>query len=301
MEDIRECSKKLDVHPHIQFQVGHWGFFVTIEFMMKPKYFDIHSHINFSKFDNDRDEVIDRMRSEDVWAIVVGTDLKTSKEVVELAEKNENVYATVGLHPDDNKKENFNKDDYKELVKNKKVVAVGECGLDYFRLNGNEDDKKRQKSNFIKQIEFALENNLPLMLHFRPSGESMDAYEDGLEILSGYKKEHGDKLRGNSHFFAGNLEIAKRFVEIGFTLSFTGVITFADSYDEIIREIPLESIMSETDCPFVAPVPHRGRRCEPIHVKEVVKRIAEIRGENIEKVQDVLVNNAFRMFLNGLK
>lgn len=272
-------------------------------FIMKPKYFDIHSHINFSKFNNDRDEVINRMRSESVWAIAVGTDLKTSKEVVELAEKNENIYATAGLHPDDNREEVFDAKNYEEFIKSKKVVAVGECGLDYFRIKAGEEEetKKRQKDNFIKQIEFALEHNLPLMLHFRPSGKSMDAYEDGLEILGEYKKEHGDKLRGNSHFFAGNLEVANRFVEIGFMLSFTGVITFADSYDEIIREIPLESIMSETDCPFVAPVPHRGGRCEPIHVKEVVKRIAEIKGEDLEIVQKALVDNAFRMFLNGLK
>jgi TatD DNase family protein len=231
----------------------------------------------------------------------VGTDLTTSKEVVELADKNENIYATVGLHPDDNEHEDFKKQDYVELVKNKKVVAVGECGLDYFRIKDGEEEetKKRQKENFIKQIEFALENDLPLMLHFRPSGKSMDAYEDGLEILNKYKKEHGAKLRGNSHFFAGNLDIAKRFVGFGFTLSFTGVITFADSYDEIIKEIPFESIMAETDCPFVAPVPYRGSRCEPVHVKEVIRRIAEIRGEDEEKVREILVNNAFRVFLNG--
>jgi TatD DNase family protein len=293
-------SKKMIHNPQCSTTVGHWGFFVTMGFIMKPKYFDIHSHINFKNFNDDRDEVIKTMHDESVWAIAVGTDLETSKEVVELADKNENIYATVGLHPDDNRKENFNKEDYAELVQNKKVVAIGECGLDYFRIKAGEEEetKKRQKENFVKQVEFALENDLPLMLHFRPSGKSMDAYEDGLEILGEYKKKHSDKLRGNSHFFAGSLEVAKRFVEIGFTLSFTGVITFADSYDEIIREIPLEMIMSETDCPFVAPVPYRGGRCEPVHVKEVVKRIAEIRGEDIEKVREMLVNNAFRVFID---
>lgn len=267
--------------------------------MNKSQYFDIHSHINFASFNEDRNEVINRMHEESVFAIAVGTDLKSSKEVVKLAEENENIYATIGLHPDDNRKEDFNSEDYRELVKNKKVVAVGECGLDYFRLNGNEEDKKRQKSNFIKQIEFALENDLPLMMHFRPSGETMDAYEDGLEILNSKFQIHGSKLRGNSHFFAGSLDIAKKFVELGFTLSFTGVITFADNYDEIIKQIPLESIMSETDCPFVAPMPYRGKRCEPVYVKEVVKRIAEIRGEDIEKVSEILVNNAFKLFLNA--
>ena len=269
--------------------------------MNKPKYFDIHGHINFSKFDDDREEVIKAMRDEGVWAITVGTDLKTSKEVVELAEKNENIFATVGLHPDDNREEIFDAKNYGELVKGDKVVAIGECGLDYFRIKAGEEDetKKRQKNNFIRQIEFALENDLPLMMHFRPSGKTMDAYEDGLEILSEYKEKHKEKLRGSSHFFAGNLEIAKKFVELGFTLSFTGVITFADSYDEIIREIPLESIMAETDCPFVAPVPYRGKRCEPVYVKEVVARIAEIKGEDIEMIKKALVDNAFRVFLNG--
>lgn len=264
---------------------------------MKPKFFDIHSHINFSIFDKDREEVIKRIHSEEVWAIVVGTDLKTSKEVVNLANKYDEVFATIGLHPDNDRKELFISDDYKEFIKNKKVIAVGECGLDYFRLNGDQIDKKRQKENFIKQIKFALENNLSLMLHFRPSAKTMNAYEDGLEILNFYKKEYGDKLHGNAHFFAGSLEIAKKFLDIGFTLSFTGVITFTDNYDEIIKYAPLNMIMAETDCPFVSPAPYRGKRCEPVYVKEVVKKISEIKNENYEKVRETLVNNAFRIFL----
>ena len=266
---------------------------------MKLEYFDIHSHLNFSAFDSDREEVIKRMQDEKVFTISVGTDLKTSKEVADLADKNENIFATIGLHPDDNKKEDFNPEDYKELAENKKVVAVGECGLDYYRIKNHESGlKNKQKEIFEKQIQFALENDLPLMLHFRPSGKTMDAYEDGLEILGSYKKSHPE-LSGNAHFFAGNLKIAKRFIEIGFTISFTGVITFADSYDEIIKQIPLENIMSETDCPFVAPIPYRGGRCEPVYVKKVVERIADIRSEDIEIVKKALVNNTFRMFFNG--
>ena len=240
------------------------------------------------------------MVGKNVWSISVGTDLKTSREVVELADRHEGIFATIGLHPDDNRKEIFNAEDYKELVKNKKVVAIGECGLDYFRIKGDgEEIKKRQKQNFISQIEFALENDLPLMLHFRPSGKTMDAYEDGLEILSLYKKKYGKKLRGNSHFFAGDLDIAKKFLEIGFTLSFTGVITFASNYDEIIKYVPLNMLMAETDCPFVAPVPHRGGRCEPVYVKEVVKRIAEIRDEDEEEVAKTLVSNACRAYCSN--
>lgn len=272
---------------------------------MKPKYFDIHSHINFSVFDNDRDDVIRRMREEDVWAIAVGTDLKTSREVVDLADKNENIFATVGLHPEGTSgggfaipaKKTFVENDYKEFVKNKKVVAVGECGLDYYRIWNDElGTKKKQKENFERQIQFALGNNLPLMLHFRPSARTMDAYEDAYEILNSKFKIHGEKLRGNSHFFAGDLDIAKKFLNIGFTLSFTGVITFADSYDEIIKYAPIDMLMSETDCPFVAPSPHRGKRSEPIYVKEVVKRIAKIKTENIEKTAEILVDNSNRVF-----
>lgn len=265
---------------------------------MKVKYFDIHSHIDFSAFDKDREEVIKRMRDESVRAIAVGTDLKTSKEVINLANKYDEVFATVGLHPDCDKGQTFVESDYNEFVKDKKVVAVGECGLDYFRLNENKNpqDSGEQKENFIKQIEFALENNLPLMLHFRSSANTMDAYENGLEILNFYKKEYGDKLRGNAHFFAGSLEIAKKFLDIGFTLSFTGVITFTESYNEVIKYIPLDMIMAETDCPFVAPLPHRGKRCEPIYVKEVVKKISEIKNEDYEKVRKTLVDNAFRVF-----
>ncbi len=271
-------------------------FFLTINFvivqLMKPKYFDIHSHLNFSTFNSDREEVVKRMCDKSVWTISVGTDLETSKEVVELANKYDNIFATVGLHPDSHKGLTFVEDDYRELVRNKKVVAVGECGLDYFRIGSDESDKKRQKENFERQIQFAIDNDLPLMLHFRPSGGAMDAYIDGIEILNSYT----DILRGNSHFFAGDLETAKRFLNIGFTLSFTGVITFAKSYDEIIKYAPLDMIMSETDAPFVAPVPHRGKRSEPVYVKEVVKHIAKIRKEDTEKVRKTLLNNAFKLF-----
>ena len=123
-----------------------------------------------------------------------------------------------------------------------------------------------------------------------------DAHQDILEILSEKKKIVGGRLRGNVHFFTGPLSIAKKFLDIGFTLSFTGVLTFARDYDETVRYAPLASIMSETDCPFAAPVPYRGRRNEPVYVKEVVKKIAEIRNEDFEFVRAALVSNALRFF-----
>lgn len=254
-----------------------------------PKYFDIHSHLNFEKYDGDRDEVIKRLDDTNTYTIVVGTDLESSKQAVELADKYERIYACIGVHPVDDPLRVFDKREFEELVKHPKVVAVGETGLDFFH-SSKEEDYERQKKMFLEHIEFALEHDLPIMIHSR------NAYIELLDILEPLKDIHGDKLRGDIHFFAGNVEEAKRFINIGFTLSFTGVITFVRDYDEVIRSIPLEFIMSETDAPFVSPAPYRGKRNEPSYVQEVVKKIAEIRGENLETVEKALVSNAYRMF-----
>lgn len=254
---------------------------------MNNKYIDIHSHLCFSDYGQDMKEVIKRMEKSDVSTITVGTDLETSQEAVRIAGEFENVFACVGAHPRDKKDFIFEEDDFKDLVKNPKVVAIGECGLDYFRFTGDlEVEKIRQKKEFIKQIEFAIKYNKPMMLHIR------DAYEDAYEILKVYEK----KVRGNIHFFAGNLEWAKKFVELGFTISFTGVITFAKQYDEIIKNIPLDMIHAETDSPYVTPIPYRGERNEPAYVIEVVKKIAEIRGEDYSVVSAQLLENAKRLF-----
>jgi len=254
-----------------------------------PKYFDIHSHLNFEKYNEDREEVIARLDETDTNTIVVGTDLDTSKEALELAKQYERIYACIGVHPVDDPSRVFDKAEFEKLVKHPKVVAIGECGLDFFHQNKSADFE-RQKKLFLEQIDFALEHDKPIMIHSR------DAYEDLLEILEPLKKIHGDKLRGDVHFFAGNVDVAKRFVDIGFTLSFTGVITFARNYDEVIRYAPLDMIMSETDAPFVAPESHRGKRNEPSYVSEVVKWIAKIRNEDVEEVQKALVSNACRAF-----
>lgn len=264
---------------------------------MKPKFFDVHSHISFSDFKKDYHDVIARMRKKNVWTITVGVDKKSSDRAVTFTQQYEEVYAAIGLHPADNTKETFDPNFYNFLAKNKKVVAIGECGLDYFRIKeGDTKEKDRQKKEFENQIKFALEVDLPLMLHCRPSDGKMDAYEDVLEILERYKKDHGDKLRGNSHFFTGSTEIAERFLKIGFALSFTGVITFTEDYDEIVRLTPMDMILIETDAPYVAPKPYRGKRNEPSYVVEVAKRIAEIKGMNAEVVREKLVENSLRIF-----
>ncbi len=270
---------------------------------MEIKYVDIHTHINLDAFSGDWKEVEEHTLSEGVAHINVGTGMETSKRAIELAELFEDVYATVGLHPvrasghtvDDpeDSRETFSYEVYKPLALHPKVVAIGECGFDYYRVD--KDTKAEQEEAFIKQIELANEVGKPLMLHIRDVKGSMDAYEDALRVL----KTHA-KVFGNVHFFAGTYEIAKKFWEIGYTTSFTGVVTFADEYNETIQQAPLEMLQAETDAPYVAPKPFRGQRNEPLHVREVYKRIAELRGEDVEEVRLALLANAQRIFGIGV-
>lgn len=261
------------------------------------QYFDIHSHLNLKPLKKDADGIIKVLEKENIGTITIGANLKTSQNAVELSQKSKNLFAGVGLHPTDTSKEEFSVETYRKLAKQPKVVCIGECGLDYFRIKNNESRiKNEQKDAFKKHIELALELDLPLMLHIRPTQSTQDAYEDALQILNSYFLIHNSKLRGNTHFFAGNLEIARKFLELGFTISFAGPITFARDYDEIVCYVPLDMILSETDAPFAAPEPYRGKRNEPQYVKEVVKKIAEIRGDDLEKVKKQLVENAMRVF-----
>lgn len=264
---------------------------------MNIKYIDIHSHLGFGDYDQDLKETIQRMKDSGVATITVGTDLESSKEAVKIAEEYENVWACIGSHPADKRDFVFEEKDFVKLVKSQKVVAIGECGLDYFHIekefgngeisvNNISKEKDRQKKEFIKQIEFAIKYDKPLMLHIR------DAYPDAYEIL----KKYNGKVRANMHFFAGSLEWAKKFIELGFNISLTGVITFARQYDEIIKNISLDKIHAETDSPYVTPAPYRGKRNEPVYVIEVVKKIAEIRGEDFETVRKQLLQNSKGFF-----
>ncbi|MBP6948933.1 MAG: TatD family hydrolase [Candidatus Pacebacteria bacterium] len=263
--------------------------------------FDIHSHVHDKAFNDDREKVLEEMKSYGVGTITIGTDCKESEASVALSEKYAHVYASVGLHPNDNKEELFDEKKYEELALHEKVVAIGECGLDYFRLEEVKDvvideEKARQKGIFIQQIELAVKVNKPLMLHGRPSKGTMDAYEDMLTILEESKKKYGNKLRGNAHFFAGNIDIAQRFINIGFTMSFSGVITFTKEFDDVVRFIPLTLLHAETDSPYATPVPYRGKRNTPMYVQEVVAKIAVIREQPMEEVRVQLLENARRVF-----
>ncbi len=264
---------------------------------MEFKYIDIHSHLNLSQFDADADQVAQDMAAEGVAAITVGTNAETSARAIKLAEKHENLFACIGLHPVDNPDAVFDIETFEQQVQHPKVVAIGECGLDYFRLE-NEADVTRQRENFQKQIDLAIKYDKPLMLHVRPSAGSFDAYDDVLEILRPLAAEHGSRLRGNSHFFAGTPDQARQFNELEFTVSFTGVITFTHDYDATIQSVSLSMMHAETDAPYVAPVPHRGERNTPAYVKYVYETLADIRGEDRETVRLQLLENAVTMFLS---
>ncbi|KKW27937.1 MAG: hypothetical protein UY70_C0005G0001 [Candidatus Kaiserbacteria bacterium GW2011_GWB1_52_6] len=276
------------------------------------KYFDAHTHVNFAAYEGDREATILRAKEAGVGMNVVGTQLDTSKEAVALAEKYDNVYATIGLHPIHTSKsyhdvselgvggkeftsrgEVFNKAIYRPIGVSERVIAIGECGLDYYRAD--ESTKSLQVEAFVQQIELANTLQKPLMLHIRnplpQSSSEASAYDDALEII----RTHA-KVQGDVHFFAGDWAMAKKFLDLGFTLSFTGVITFTHDYDDVIKNAPLDSILCETDAPYVTPVPHRGKRNEPAYVIEVVRAIAKIRGEDFEIVSRQLLVNTQRVF-----
>lgn len=266
------------------------------------KYFDAHTHVNFVAYDDDREATILRAKDARIAMNVVGTQIDTSASAVALAEAYDNVYATIGLHPIHTSKsfhdekelgeggkaftsrgEQFDVANYRKLAEHPCVIAIGECGLDYYRAEG--DTKAVQENTFIEHIELANSVGKPLMLHIR------NAYEDALAIL----KAHA-KVRGDVHFFAGDWAIARQFLDLGFTLSFTGVITFARDYDEVVKNAPLDMLLSETDAPYVTPAPFRGKRNEPLYVTHVVDKIAAIRGEATESVAEALCTNARRVF-----
>ncbi len=275
--------------------------------MQNFEYIDAHAHVNFPDYDSDREEVFNRAKEQKVLVVNVGTDLETSKKIVELAEvankKNDGhggVYAIVGIHPTEiTPTHRFDSTAFEPLVAHPLTVAVGECGIDIYRLNHGREGADRldegeylrmQEEDFRAQIALAVKYDKPIMIHARES------YGKILEILKDCFRVYGTKLRGNAHFFVGTLEEAQAFLDLGFTLSFTGVITFAKQYEELVRFVPLDKMLSETDCPFVSPVPFRGKRNEPSYVIEVVKKIAEIKGLEIETVKKALFNNAISLF-----
>jgi len=254
---------------------------------------DSHTHLQFHQFDKDRDEVIRRAFNSGIWMVNVGTDKESSVKAVELANKyKEGVYATVGVHPHEADKD-FDYDFYKRLALEPKVVAIGETGLDYYRSQEIQNSEFRiknlQKEIFIRHIELAKEVQKPLMIHCR------DAFSDLIEILNS-KFLILNSPPGVVHFFAGTLEDAKKLLEMGFYFTFGGLITFNQSFNEIIKFLPLEKILLETDAPYVAPLPYRGKRNEPSYIIETAKKMAEIKSVSFEEISKQTTENALKIF-----
>ena len=261
---------------------------------MIVKYVDAHCHLQFDEYHSDRDTIIEQMREKGVAGIIVGCDYESSQKAIALAEKHGHLYASVGQHP--NHAEDFNEQGIRALLVHPRVVAVGECGLDYFRPNeATEGVKNAQKELFKKHIALAVEFNKPLILHVRPSKDTMDAYHDAIQILKEAKSQHSN-LRGDVHFFVGGVSEAEALLALGFTISFTAVITFARDYDDVIKTVPLDHILCDTDAPYVASASRRGQRNDPLAVIDIVAKIAEIKNEDPENVRKTLLANTLRVF-----
>jgi len=268
---------------------------------------DTHAHLNFAAFKDDFAETIKRSLDSGTWMINVGSQLSTSQKAVEIASQYEKgVYAAIGLHPIHletqkrkeiineseafeftSREEIFDPENYKRLAENPKVVAIGEAGLDYFHNKGN---KEKQRKVFIQQIKLAAELDLPLIVHCREANAHV------IEILSEAKKTYKEKLRGVIHCFSGGLPEAQEYTALDFLLGFNGIITFTRDYDRVLLEIGLEHVVVETDCPYLTPPPHRGKRNEPAYVKYVAEKIAQIKGITVAEVEKVTTENAKKLF-----
>ena len=252
---------------------------------------DTHAHLHDPEFDADRDAVIERARQTGVGRIItIGTDLESSRKAVQLAERYDFIYATVGVHPHDVKtlrEESY--DSLEQLVRSAsggKVVGYGEIGLDYYYMHS---PKELQQKYFRGQIRLARKLLLPLIIHTR------QAPEETLAIL---KEEKADEVGGVFHCYTGDLATAQAAIAMNFFISFSGILTFPKATDlqAVAREIPMEHILIETDCPYLAPVPHRGKRNEPAYVRHVAEKLAQIKGLPCEEIIDLTTKNARNLF-----
>lgn len=276
---------------------------------------DSHSHVNFSAFKDDADEVIKKALSADTAMVLVGSEYKTSKRALDYANKFEKgVYAAVGLHPihleeiraEDKdgeydfvtRGEEFNFDMYEQLAKFPKVVAIGEAGLDYFHINlanNVSQIKEKQKTVFVKQMLLARQLDLPVIIHCR------NAHDDMLPLLTEFRKKYKHLIPNNKtwavmHCFSGDEDLAWKYFSLGLIISFTGIITFSRQWDDLIRKIPLNKFMIETDCPYLTPEPFRGQRNEPVLVKYIADRIAQIKNMSVERIAEETTQNAKSFF-----
>ncbi len=276
---------------------------------------DTHSHLNFNAFKDDSEEVIKKTLDDNIWIINVGTKYETSQKAIEIAEKyGEGVYAAIGLHPiyaaaefmkvktdpDEGEflihEQDFNKEKYKRLALSgsRRVVAIGEIGLDYYykpKTTGKlVQFKEKQKQIFLEQLDLARELNLPVILHCRM------AHDDVIEILLNYSLPTTNyKLIGVIHCFTGTLEQAQKYIEMGFYIGINGII-FKFNIDEVIKNISLDKIVVETDCPYLTPAPEGNKRNEPIFIKHTIQKIADLKNISFDEVCQKTTQNARKLF-----
>jgi len=270
---------------------------------------DTHSHLQFDAFKDDFDKVIKKTLAENIWIINVGTKYETSKKAIEFSQNyKKGVYSAIGLHPmyaaaefvklktdpDEGefliKEQNFDKEKYKELAlsDSQRVVAIGEIGLDYYykpkTVTKFQQFKEKQKSVFLEQLDLASELNLPVILHCRM------AHDDVISTL-----EHYNNMIGVVHCFTGTLEQAKKYIEMGYYIGINGII-FKFDIDEVIKNISLDKILVETDCPYLAPPQQKGKRNEPIFISHTIQKISELKGVSFDEVVEVTTQNAKSLF-----
>lgn len=272
---------------------------------------DTHSHLNFKAFKDDYDEVVARSLKEGVFMINVGSNFENSKKAVEMAGKYPHgVYSAIGLHPmnletalvkfkGDELEGKFFEGEfdylkYKNLAQSsKKVVAIGEIGLDYYyrpkTSKKKELFKEEQKAVFLKQLDLASELNLPVIIHCRM------AHEDIIDILKSKVSAKNFKIRGVIHCYTGNWEQTEKYLEMGFYLGFNGLI-FKMDQDEVIKKIPLEKILIETDCPYLSPPDFKDQRNEPVYIKYVADKISKIKNKSLEEISEATSENAKKLF-----
>jgi TatD DNase family protein len=247
---------------------------------------DSHVHLEDEKFNDDREEIIKRCQKELTFLINVGSNIDTSKESIELSKKYDFIYASVGIHPQYSQHEINKINMIEELAKNKKVVAIGEIGLDY---HYEEPAKEFQKQVFTEHIRLAKKLKLPVIIHDR------EAHKDVLEII---KEEWDKELKGVFHSYSGSVEMAFQCIEMNFYISLAGPVTFKNARRtvEVAEKIPIDKLLIETDSPYLTPEPLRGKRNDPTNVKYVAKKIAEIRNKNFEEISEKTAENAQKLF-----
>jgi TatD DNase family protein len=250
--------------------------------------FDTHAHFDSRQFNEDRDELLSSLPSQGISLIVnPGCDIPTSRMAVEIAERHPFVYAAVGFHPEETPNAELSDlEEIRRLAAHEKVVAIGEIGLDYYWVK-DEEGRKKEQEFFRAQMAMAEELNLPVIVHDR------EAHGDTLAIVKEFPN-----VRGVFHCYSGSVEMAQELVKIGWILSFTGVLTYHNARKavEVAEAIPLEHLMIETDSPYMAPVPYRGKRNHSGYVRYVCEKLAEIKGISVEECAEITLKNGCRFF-----